>query len=184
MTKHVLSLGVTLMLIGLVASVCLGLTYSMTRDKIAEQLELAEANACVEAMPGVEKPGELKEDRELEKKVREHIPDVDKVFTCHQGYIIILKVKGYGGPIRMAVGIDKDGEAMGGSIISQEETPGLGANVENREFLDQFIGKTVSDPLEIGEDIQAITGATITSKAAVKEVREALEAFEEIESSR
>jgi len=176
--KRVAYLGITLMLVGLVASVCLGLTYAVTRDKIAEQKMLQEAKACVEAMPGVKKPEELEENRELEKKMREHIPDVDKVFTCDKGYIIILKVKGYGGPIRMAVGIGKDGEVKGVSVISHNETPGLGANVENEEFLDQFIGKTISDPLEIGEDIQAITGATITSKAAIKEIEEALEAFE------
>jgi len=181
--KRVVHLGVTLMLVGLVASVCLGLTYSITRDKIAEQKKLEEAKACVEAMPGINKPEELKEDKELEKKVREHIPDVEKVFTCDRGYIIILKVKGYGGPIRMAVGIGKDGEAKGISIISHNETPGLGANVEKEEFLGQFIGKAISDPLEVGEDIQAITGATITSKAATKEVKEALEAFEEIEQA-
>ncbi|MBU4386057.1 MAG: RnfABCDGE type electron transport complex subunit G [Actinobacteria bacterium] len=172
--------GLTLMVVGLVAAVCLGLTYSVTRDRIAEQEELREAKACMEAMPGVKEAGELEEDRELEKKAREHIPDVEKIFTCDSGVIIILKVKGYGGPIRMAVGIGEDGAVKGISIISQNETPGLGANVEKEEFLGQFIGKTPADQLKVGESVQGITGATITSKAATKEVREALQAFEEI----
>ena len=181
--KQAVRLGMTLMVVGLIAAVCLGLTYAVTKDKIAEQMELEEAKACVEALPGVKSADELEEEKELEKKVRKHIPDVEKVFKCSSGYIIILKVKGYGGPIWMAVGIGNDGSVKGISIISQNETPGLGANVEKKEFLGQFEGMTHQDTLEVGEDIQAITGATITSKAATKEVREALDAFNEIESS-
>lgn len=81
----------------------------------------------------------------------------------------------------MAVGIGLDGAVRGLSVISHSETPGLGANIENQEFLQQFEGKTLGDPIAVGEDVQAITGATITSKAAAKEVREALEAFQEVE---
>lgn len=184
MIRRAVNLGVTLMLVGLIAAVCLGLTYSVTRDKIAEQKEREEAEACVEAMPGVKDSGKLEENPELEKRIHEHIRDVEKVFNCDEGYIIILNAKGYGGPIRMAVGIGKNGAVKGISIISQNETPGLGANVEKDQFLGQFMGKTISDPLEVGEDVQAITGATITSKAATMEVREALEAAGEIGGDR
>lgn len=180
MMKRVTYLGLRLVLVCLVAATCLGLTYAVTRDKIAEQKKTEETEACVDALPGLEDAGELEEDPQLEKKVKEHVPDVEKVFECSLGDIIIVKVKGYGGPIRMAVGIGPEGSVKGLSVISHSETPGLGANIENEEFLRQFEGKTAKDPIRVKEDIQAITGATITSKAAAKEVREAIEAYQGI----
>jgi Na+-translocating ferredoxin:NAD+ oxidoreductase subunit G len=183
MMRKVMKLGFTLMAVGLVAAVLLGLTYAVTKDRIAEQKRIQEAEACVSAMPAVESAEELREDPELEKKVREKVTDVEKVFRCPSGVIIILKVKGYGGPMRMAVGIGQDGKVAGVSVISHNETPGLGSNVENPDFLEQFVGMGHDDPVQVGEDIQAITGATITSKAAAKDVREALEAYENIGGS-
>ena len=180
MMRQIVHLGLTLVIVCLVAALGLGLTYAVTKDRIAEQKRIEEVEACVDALPGVKKAEELKEDKALEKEARKHVPDIEKVFRCSEGDIIIIKVKGYGGPIRMAVGIGNDGKVAGISIISHNETPGLGANVEKKEFLGQFKGKGSEDKLEIGEDIDAITGATITSKAAVKEVKEALEAWREI----
>lgn len=181
MLKKIIDLGLRLMIVGLVAALCLGLTYAVTKDKIAEEKKKEEVEACINALPDVESPDDLEEDTEREKRVRKIIPDIEKVFRCGEGDIIIVKVKGYGGPIRMAVGIGLDGAVRGLSVISHSETPGLGANIENQEFLQQFEGKTLGDPIAVGEDVQAITGATITSKAAAKEVREALEAFQEVE---
>lgn len=186
MIRRMVRLGLTLMLVGLVAACCLGLTYAVTKDRIEEQKRKEEAEACIDAMPGIESAEELEEDVELEKRIHEHIKDVEKVFKCDLGDVIIMKAKGYGGPIRMAVGIGNDGKVKGISVISHNETPGLGSNVENEQFQDEFKGMSVENDIRVekdGGEIKAITGATITSRAACKEVREALQAFEEIKSS-
>ncbi len=83
---------------------------------------------------------------------------------------------GYGGPIDILVGLEKDNALRGIKIISQKETPGLGAKITEAAFLDQFagqIGKTLALTKD-GGTIDAITGATISSSAVVEAVKEAI----------
>lgn len=93
----------------------------------------------------------------------------------HGGTAVAVAPRGYGGPIEMLVGIDKAGKVSGVKVINQRETPGLGTNVAGTKFLTQFLGKTKRDQLEPKKDIDAITGATISSRAACLGVKEALE---------
>ena len=90
------------------------------------------------------------------------------------GQAIPVSPRGYSGTIKMLVGIDKTGKVIGLKVLSQTETPGLGANVVNQNFLKQFIGKTAKDPIEPKKDIDAITGATISSRAVCAGVKQAL----------
>ncbi|MDP7141650.1 MAG: RnfABCDGE type electron transport complex subunit G [Candidatus Woesearchaeota archaeon] len=80
------------------------------------------------------------------------------------GYAILSEALGYGGDIKILTGINKDREITGIKIMEHLETPGLGARIEEEEFLDQFIGKP--------EKIDAITGATISSTAVIDTVEE------------
>ena len=91
------------------------------------------------------------------------------------GKAVSVSSRGYSGPINMLIGIDKSGKIVGIKILSQTETPGLGANVVKPKFLNQFIGKTGNDPIEPRKDIDAITGATISSRAVCSGVKQALE---------
>jgi electron transport complex protein RnfG len=91
------------------------------------------------------------------------------------GKAVSVSPRGYSGPINMLIGIDKSGKIVGIKILSQTETPGLGANVVKPKFLNQFIGKTGNDPIEPRKDIDAITGATISSRAVCSGVKQALE---------
>lgn len=67
--------------------------------------------------------------------------------------------KGYGGVIRIALGIDKTGTVAGYAVLSHSESPGFGANCENEDVRQQFIGITSAD------QIDGITGATYTTQA-------------------
>ena len=87
---------------------------------------------------------------------------------------------GFNGTVTMMVGVDNDGKVTGISIISHTETAGLGATAAadtdaGRAFRDQFIGMsgTVSVTKDGGE-VDALTGATITSRAVCKGVNAAL----------
>lgn len=87
------------------------------------------------------------------------------------GYVFIHSHKGYGGDVTAIVGIDMNGRITGVSIQAPDETPGLGANVSKDKYTSQFVGKdTVSD-------VDAVSGATYSSKAAEAAVSAALESF-------
>ncbi|MFH1150697.1 MAG: FMN-binding protein [Actinomycetota bacterium] len=169
-------LGVTLMVVGLVAALGLGLTYTVTRKRIAEQDRIAEAEAAADALPGVESPSELKEDKALTSTARRRSPDVQKVFTNPLGRIYVVRTKGYGGPLTLAVGIGPDGGVKGIAVVDSRETVGVGSKALEPDNLEKYSGKKAKDELEVGKDVQGITGATITSKAVAAEVRAALEA--------
>lgn len=105
----------------------------------------------------------------LENFKREVLPAAGK------GEAVQVTVRGYSGVIEMLVGVDENGRVSGVKILSHKETPGLGANVAKPGFLQQFVGKSPEDPIEAKKDIDAITGATISSRAVCSGVREALE---------
>ena len=94
------------------------------------------------------------------------------------GYVVLAEPKGYGGAISLVVGIDNDLTVTGIDITNQSETPGLGANCQNPEFMGQFKGKTsgiaVVKGTASGNQIDAITSSTVTSKAVTKGVNDAL----------
>jgi len=90
---------------------------------------------------------------------------------------------GYHGPIDVMIGINLDGKLTGISIMTHTETPGLGARVVEPVFTKQFSGLTLSGELNVtaqGGKINAVSGATISSKGVVAAVRNALEVFPQI----
>jgi len=88
------------------------------------------------------------------------------------GYAFMTNGKGYGGKIGILVGLETDRAVRGIRIISHQETPGLGAKITKIEFLGQFAG-LVPDQLALPRDggaVDAITGATISSRAVAEGV--------------
>ena len=98
--------------------------------------------------------------------MEEVLPVKGKAVTC--------EAQGYSAPIQLLVGVGQNGKVVGIKVLSQRETPGLGANITDSKFLKQFIGKSAKDSIEAKQDIDAITGATISTKAVCKAVRKAL----------
>ena len=100
------------------------------------------------------------------------------------GYVFTTGAKGYGGTVGVMVGFDLEGTITGIEILSHAETPGLGANATGDSFKSRFVGKsgelTVDKNSNDGQNIQAITAATITSKAVVSAVNAATAEFEAI----
>lgn len=94
-------------------------------------------------------------------------------------YVVPAESKGYGGAIKMVTAVSPDGKELGYKILSHNETPGLGDGASKPKFADQFVGKT-AEQLEVvkvptDKNIQALTGATITSRAVTKGIKEAVE---------
>ncbi len=104
------------------------------------------------------------------------------------GWCLSLKGKGYGGDINLLVGLDSSKNITGVKVLEHMETPGLGSQInevkygqEEAAFLSQFKGKVFKDIVLVkGEtkgNIQAITGATVSSRAVVDEVHRGIEEF-------
>ena len=101
---------------------------------------------------------------------------VYKAFDA-EGSLIGVVVTTQAGTIEVMTGIRADGSVSGVNILSMEETPGLGAKAKDDRFLRQFKGLTGSGNAvnKDGGDIDALSGATITSRAVTKAVNEAVE---------
>jgi len=113
---------------------------------------------------------------QIEKNSQQAIINAKKTVLPPSGKGVVRQVaaRGYGGEIKLLVGIDEKGKVSGVKILSHQETPGLGANITAPKFLDQFKGKKVTDRLEAKKDIDAISGATISSRAVCHGVQQAL----------
>ena len=97
------------------------------------------------------------------------------------GYVVRVSPNGFGGAIDMMVGISADGTVTGVAIVSQSETASLGANCTREDFRAQFTGR--SGTLAVSKDggeIDALTGATVTSRAVTQGVNTALAFVKEV----
>ena len=169
--KYVLRLALTLFLITAVVACCLAAVNSVTKPRIAAAKELKTQQAIEAVLPG---------GGEEVKQFQDETGTVSKVYASDQGYAVEVSPSGFGGPITMMVGVSNDLEVLGISIVSQTETAGLGAvsaakTAAGEAFRNQYAG--TSGQLAVARDggsIDAITGATITSRAVTAGVNAAL----------
>ena len=96
----------------------------------------------------------------------------DSNIIAFNSYDIRPDIKGYAGPIKVLIAIDSEGIIRGIKIIEHRETRNYVHYMETREYLSQFIGKSVRDPIEIDKDIDAISRATVSVEALTRTVRE------------
>jgi len=115
------------------------------------------------------------------------LPDIYPAFKDKKLVGAAIKVtdpNGYGGNVELMVGITVDGRVYAVSILQHKETPGLGSKIGDSAFSDQFKELEVpSGGLKVRKDggtIQAITGATISSRAVTHGVNEAVRLFREL----
>ena len=136
-----------------------------TEKKIKENSESERTKAVSLIFGEIDKPYEV--------EVSDHTVYLVSKDGQLAGYCVAVSPQGYGGEIDMLVGIAADGTVCGVQIVSLSETPGVGSRVKtDSAFLDQFKGRTL--PLEVGDNVDAIAGASISSKAVTSGVREAL----------
>ena len=102
------------------------------------------------------------------------------------GVVFAASARGYAGPIRLVIGIDRDGRVLGVRVTRHGETPGLGDKIEARRhpWIERFAGRSLADPAPArwavkkdGGDFDQFAGATITPRAVVAAVRQGLERF-------
>ena len=175
MKKEIIKLAGILCAITLVAALLLACVNKITFRKIQE----SELKAAEEARGMLISGAEFKDVKDNDKV---KMAFIDGKFA---GYCVNVSVKGFGGNIEMMVGIGADDNVTGIEILSHGETAGLGAKADSDEFKNQFPGKypeldVVKIPTENPEEIQAITGATVTSKAVAEGIKKAYEITQEV----
>lgn len=185
---------IILFAITLISGILLGLSYGVTKGPIEKANEKATQEAYKLVYPDADK---FEEDSAASDKVK----DVDSYFNENGiegatvsevlaakessgkqiGYVIsFAATEGYGGDIDLSMGMTNDGEITGLEVLSCSETAGLGAKCQQSDFKDQFAG-IKADEIEYTKDgktkdnqIDAISGATITTKAVTKGVNAAI----------
>jgi len=86
------------------------------------------------------------------------------------GYVTTGEANGFAGPLKVAVAVDLKGEVVALDVVDQRETPAWFKRVKDSRFLDGMLGKSYADSFQIYEDIDAVTGATFTTRAIAESV--------------
>jgi electron transport complex protein RnfG len=166
---------VVLTLVCMAAALVLGALYGITKPLIEAQAQKQTQEALAKVLP---KADDYKKSAVDGVEYYQGYKNGDVV-----GYAIFSTAKGYAGPIKMLVGINNDSTIAGLEVLSQQETPGLGARCTeirygDKEpwFLKQFKAKRPGE-LKLRGSIDSITGSTITSEAIVKSVKTSVEDF-------
>lgn len=170
-----------LLAITLIAGLLLGQVYAITEDPIAAQAEKAKQEAYAKVYPG----GEFTADDALTAALDNFTPDdkdakISEVMVANggEGYVFSCQASGYGGAIKLAIGVSADSTITGLSVLSMSETPGLGAKCQEESFQEKFTGLQTEgiNPTkgDAGFDSLRISGATITSGAVARAVNAVL----------
>ena len=91
----------------------------------------------------------------------------------------IAERNGFKGPVRFLIVLDAEHKIKDVTIVKQEESAGFGELITRRSFLDQFAGLDKDSPFAVGDDVQIISGATVSSRAVISGVDRALDSFDQ-----
>lgn len=190
--REIVRLSIVLFVIAAVSALLLGATNYATKDIIAEQIRIQNEQARMEVLQDADSFEQM--DTEELASILEDIglenPDIiEEVFVGMKGdeivgYTFKSLPKGYGGTVTVLTGVTADGIVSGMRVVSHTETPGLGAKSTEEGFMSQFEGLSASESVTViksgtsqGNEINAITGATITSQAVTDGVNFSIEVF-------
>lgn len=191
--KKIVKDALILFAITLIAGVLLGLVYKITKDPIREQNEktkLAAYNAVFTELDTYKEIESLDDAQNAVEEAGYTAVTVNEAVRAYDrggdflGLIItVTDSEGYGGDIKFTLGIDAEGTITGLEILDISETAGLGMKAKNTEFRDQFKGikaeriEYTKSGKQADNEIDAISSATITTKAVTAGVNGALTAY-------
>jgi electron transport complex protein RnfG len=173
--KDLMRITLSLVAIFVVAGLIMGLTYRFAYPVRFQAEKKEKEEALKEMAPDATDPIKVAGNWSADNKSYEY-------FEATAGgklvaYIASTAGKGYSSYIKMLVSLNPDFKVRDVKILGHEETPGLGDQVEDRSFLDQFKGKSLDQiklvKVETKENIQAVSGATYSSRGVTKGVKDA-----------
>jgi electron transport complex protein RnfG len=185
--KDILRLIIVLTCICIVSAIALAKIYDLTKGPIAHQKRLEVLRAIKTVLPSYDNEPD-RDTAKLPMGIDKRGEEIQGVFYRGKkdDHLIgvafrVVSSEGYGGNIEVMVGLLPDGKIHGVEVLSHMETPGLGAKINEAKFKDRFKSRNLSNTTwaakkEAG-DIDGITGATISSRAVIKAVKEGLEFY-------
>ena len=177
--RNILNLSVVLLIIAAVSGAILGITYTITKEPIAKQVKLEEEKALKDIFP---EATSFNLTTAKDNYIYHEVYSKDKLI----GYAIDASGKGFSGIIKIKIGLNPDKKTIKNiKIVKQGETPGLGTRIKRKKFTEQFMNKTLKQILLKKDSnkgsIDAITGATISSRAVSEAVQKSITEFLKIE---
>ena len=179
--KDVLLPVVVMTLVCIVVTLLLATVNAVTRDRIAELAVQADTAFKQAILPDAS----VFADRDVPA---DH-PDVSSVVEgsdasgASVGYVVTAASRGYAGPVSVMVGVAPDGSILDVLVVEDDETPGLGKKVHEDYFLSAFDQKDATAVFSVKPDdfnltrIDAVAGATISSRAVADAVNKACAAY-------
>ena len=176
---------IALTVIALLAGVALSGVFSMTKDTIDAQKQAASAAAYKTVLPAAESFEPQSEKVELlagqvygtdfgRVYINEAMVGKDAAGTIVGYAVSVTSAEGYDGNVTLSLGVSADGKINGISFTELHETPGKGMLCGEPDFMNQFAGQNAAK-LTLGQEIDGITGVTITSKATTNAVNAGLD---------
>ena len=192
--KYIIKLTLTLLITCVIVAGLLGLVNQLTAPNIAaiNKSNTEKAMAAVVADPASTFSDPLSITDDMTAAAAQYKTTVSEIYEVQSngaaaGYAVKVNASGSQGTIVMMVGVDSEGAVTGVSIVKNAETSGIGTRVMNNEalansgvgVLDQFVGMSHADgDLAVGTNVDAITGATVSSKGVTSGVNGALAVVE------
>ena len=179
MKSNIFSMIAALLIVSICSAISIGYVYQKTFEPIAAAKK-AKIMSAIKEMVGPF------DNNPFEERTAISGNEVELYPARENGTITSVAVKsfsnqGFGGKIELILGILMDGTISGNKVTQQNETPGLGSKVTEEKFTSQFIGlNTHSDKFSLskeGGEIDAVTGATISSRAVIDAVQKAVSAY-------
>lgn len=170
-----------------VAATGLSLTYTVTAPRIAEQDRLAEERSLKAVLPDADEFGCVEDTAVIDQA--QAAADPVKIIDMFQatvdgepiGWAVKVSSRGYGGPMVLVIGLDTSGSVTGVSILSMNETPGLGTKVQTEPwFLEQFGGLEAGFTDSDVRALDAISGSTRSSNGVRNGVAAAGRVYESV----
>ena len=175
------------LILALICGICVFLlagTYSMTKDAIAKQEEEGAQERKLTIFPEARSFETFQYSDAIKNELASKGIEPDEVYCAYSsdgtllGYIFVNSGFGYAGKIVTTTGISAGGDIVMVIATAASDTPKLGKEVEGRPFLDGFSGLSTDSEIVLNKDVSAVSGATISSRAATGCINRAREAYQ------
>ena len=162
--RNVIKLSLTLAVVGIMSALLLTGVYNVTAPIIAERQEAEYRQALEIYFPGFASFENV--------EVGDHLFDLiyDDAGEL-MGVMGTIGQQGYDGTITYNLALDEEGSIVGLRVVSHTETPGIGDIITTDSFQEQFIGLSYEDPIIAGDDVDVVSGATISTAAMINSIR-------------
>lgn len=162
--REVIRLSLTLAVVGIISASMLTSIHGVTAPIIAERQE-AEYRQALELYFS-----------DFDRFETEQLDDdyFDLIYDSSGkliGIMSTIQQQGYDGYITYNLAVDSEGTIIGLLIVSHSETPGLGDVITTDVYQEQFIGKSFKDPITAGEDVDTVSGASVSTSAMINSIR-------------